>query len=390
MEDLSKFLTKKEALKDLYLRSKDLQVLNKLTREFSYAVLLELGDEELAYFCKGMVNDSVQGMALYNMLLSVGDIRRVYNWIENYYKEAKDDKFNANLPRFIREIDINLGTKPRRQETISFLSKMLIPNDIDSEEDLDYSDDIKVAIVENNSVGINSLYLLAKFNPDYYSSIIGNIYQLVELTGLESLIYQIDTVYNHMVESIDRGDVDKFNPEDKLHQGLNILMTSDWFYNTIFFLLERIPRESKYGIYRIKDTYAKFFEQLFITHKSRVDDVRSDMELYESDYGFLGIDVVVNYLEQNVIEGFFAILLYGDALYDHYAFQLSESNFVKRVINMINGIEILINEEVLPKDIKSDPEGWTAEIEAIQDKVDNRITEFNLDDFLNNEEEEED
>lgn len=390
MEDLSKFLTKKEALKDLYLRSKDLQVLNKLTREFSYAVLLELGDEELAYFCKGMVNDSVQGMALYNMLLSVGDIRRVYNWIESYYKEAKDDKFNANLPRFIREIDINLGTKPRRQETISFLSKMIIPNDIDSEEDLDYSDDIKVAIVENNSVGINSLYLLAKFNPDYYSSIIGNIYQLVELTGLESLIYQIDTVYNHMVESIDRGDVAKFNPEDKLHQGLNILMTSDWFYNTIFFLLERIPRESKYGIYRIKDTYTKFFEQLFITHKSRVDDVRSDMELYESDYGFLGIDVVVNYLEQNVIEGFFAILLYGDALYDHYAFQLSESNFVKRVINMINGIEILINEEVLPKDIKSDPEGWTAEIEAIQDKVDNRITEFNLDDILNNEEEEED
>ena len=52
MEDLSKFLTKKEALKDLYFQSKDFQVLNKLIREYSYSILLELGDEELAHSVK--------------------------------------------------------------------------------------------------------------------------------------------------------------------------------------------------------------------------------------------------------------------------------------------------------------------------------------------------
>ena len=110
MEDLSKFLTKeKKLLKDLYFQSKDFQVLSKLIREYSYSILLELGDEELAHFCKGMVTDNVQGLALYNLINSVGDARRVYNWIENYYKEAKDTQFNENLPLFIRRIDINLG-----------------------------------------------------------------------------------------------------------------------------------------------------------------------------------------------------------------------------------------------------------------------------------------
>lgn len=391
MEDLSKFLTKKEALKDLYIQSKDFQVLNKLIREYSYSILLELGDEELAHFCKGMVTDNVQGLALYNLINSVGDARRVYNWIENYYKEAKDTQFNGNLPLFIRRIDINLGTKVRRSETLSFLAKLIVPyNDPEEEDDIDYSNDIKMAIVENESVGINSLFALAKINPDYYSHIIGNIYQLVDLHGLESLIYHIDMVYNHMVESINSGEVSKFNPEDKLHEGLNILMSSDWFYNTIFFLLERIPKEARYGIQRIRDTYIKFFEQLFITNKSRIDDVRLAMEEYFFDYGFIGIDVVVDYYNNSNIEGFFATLLYGEDIYSNFGFQLSDSTFVKRMTNMMNAIDILINEKILPETIKSDPEGYTKDIEMIQEKIDNRITEFNLDDFLNDDEEEED
>ena len=57
---------------------------------------------------------------------------------------------------------------------------------------------------------------------------------------------------------------------------------------------------------------------------------------------------------------------------------------------MMNAIDILINEKILPETIKSDPEGYTKDIEMIQEKIDNRITEFNLDDFLNDDEEEED
>ena len=91
-----------------------------------------------------MVTDNVQGLALYNLINSVGDARRVYNWIENYYKEAKDTQFNENLPLFIRRIDINLGTKVRRSETLSFLAKLIVPyNDPEEEDDIDYSNDIK-------------------------------------------------------------------------------------------------------------------------------------------------------------------------------------------------------------------------------------------------------
>lgn len=380
--------SKLNAYIELYKQSKNKHVLQRLIAEYGERVLLSIGEEELDLFIN-IALFQYRYELIYG-LDKVDLLRKVYKRIIHIFYNHNNMSFNQNVIAFIEKY--NFSYKPNRfiqKENKLFLAEMLstvkridTSSEYSEEDELDWNDDITRAIKENYQIDYDMCLSIAELKPDFYSSIIGKLYCLKPIRKLFDIIYEIDNIRNQ-AENLSEVSSTKINIENLISEGINDLLHTEFFRESVFNLILTTANENTFMINKFKDTYRKFFYEFLVF--SDIDGLKTRFENEYEETGVFPLDLIINNIKEKNIEGIFYVLLYGNHIKEKlntflYYDKEGISDYIDTILNVF---DFLIVQEVLPEYFL-DVDRYVDEITSAEE-IAKSESDFDINEFINEE-----
>lgn len=382
--------TKKDSLIELYNETKNYMVLNRLLALYGPYVLCEMGPNEMNLFISKITKDH----SLLYGIEKVEKIREIYNYIYEKWQEFDYD-FCTNIITLIATLNYNKFTNRHIvKENTKFIINLIslyrkASKELQEDELVNYEDLILDAISDNISIKYDEIILLCNEYPHLYITLISNIWKYKGIRNMLDLLIELSEVKDNMDSLISSGKVDLFNSEEYLKEGIDLLIVSNWGYTYIYHLIAMIGKMKISSLIRFRDIMTLFIDSFFSQNESIIKDVVYRYNLYKEDEFKYPLELVSKSLDKEEIEGIFYSIYYGKELIEanYNLLNFDRNGIVEAITDFNSTIDALLESKIIPEYAITNTEKY---IEDIANKFsDNRITEFNVDEYLANSEDEE-
>ena len=380
--------SKLQAYIDLYKRTKNKHVLQKLISQYGERVLLSIGEEELDLYINILLFQNRYDL-LYS-LEKVDLVRNVYRRIIYMFYNHNNFSFNQQVVIFIQNYNFTYGlNRFIQKENKLFLNEMLsgvkridTSSEYSEEDNVDWNEDVYNAVKENYQIDYDLSLALAELKPDFYSCIIGKIFYLKPIRKLFDIIYEIDNIRNH-AETISEVSSAKIDTELLISEGISELMGTNEYRNGIFNLIISLMNENTFMINKYKDTYRKFFYE-FLVH-SDIENLKTRFENELEETGVFPLDLIVNNIKQKNLEGIIYTVIYGNHIKEKlntflYYDKEGISDYIDAILNVF---DFLIVQKIIP-DYFLDVDRYVEEITSAE-QIAKSENEFDINKFINDE-----
>lgn len=374
----------REQLIELYLETKNKQVLERLIERCGELVLLELDWEGYNY-----LSQIIFFQRNYNLFLLIENPKLFKKFtdfiIDSFLSEEVEegDSFQDMVIEFITNVDFNLNvtSKAIMKERYGFLLKLLVSKKNSKLNQFVTLEDIKEAIVKNRFISLEVLYEMIKSFPDLTEDLMENIHLKLEIrSSIFNLISSFGKIKDILLNLKEKGeliDVDLVMTKgiDKFLDNMDIME----LYFPLFCSIRFIP--TNIIEYR-RDLFELFFQRFTIIFKEIKDSIDHVIENEKEREGIFPLGIINQEIMEESPDGLAYALYHGNTI---RAYQLARvDRFLMDTINLVEycfGLYVHMN--ILPENYLESDSYYNDLISIENNKtVDSVTTEFDISELL--------
>lgn len=340
-----------EELKDLYLETKNQEVLNRLLDKCGLSVLLELDVSGMKIF-----SDCIFFGMQPDVLFSINDgkkLRAFFDYVITRFDEDRDiddDDFTSAVIKGIEVFNWSSGyvTKSIMKIRNDFLSKLLI-TEKNTDKSINFSEEIMYAITKNKSISDEwILDELLKSDPRLGVVYLQNLLFRVERFDIFHVVTAIGKVKDALEAIKEYGNENIFDPRLYMRRGLDMFLADSEVQSMIFGLFVSVEKIATQVIYYRKDEFILLLERLTLVLTEYKADVDFYIENACENEGLYPLGDINDEISKESIVGLAYCLYHGSTL---LSFQLvKDDRFLMTALKQVaDAVGLYIYMELLPE-----------------------------------------